>query len=312
MEVVGFAKEAPDSPSGNFEAGRLTTVRKFKVQTNDLADGPLVVTAAPGIPRLYESYFFGNELQVYMLCRSMSAERLEPNSMWWEVIANYSTPEPKEPGGVVSPHGTGQEVSGQFTNPLLELAEVAFSTETVQVPVYGIYKDDGSSEACKNSAGEIYNPPPMMDQARLTMTITRNEPISSPHPVTSVLYQNTVNSDAWWGLNPGQARCKTITSSRQVKNLPNGVPFVYLKVVYSFSLLPTHDLQILDAGDFYLVSGKKTAFQDAQGNAYVGLLDGTGFRLSDGVAPVFKTFKVYPRQPFAPLNLPQSYMSSVQ
>ena len=40
----------------------------------------------------------------------------------------------------------------------------------------------------------------MMDQGRLTMTITRNEDINSPVLATSVLFQDAVNADVLPGV----------------------------------------------------------------------------------------------------------------
>src|ERR1700730_2997118 len=122
MAVVGVAQEHPLSPEGTFEHNKYSITRRSKVQTNQLADGVLVVTAAIGIPRLYEPYLFGSESQVWILCRSIKASRITESSLYWTVEAEYSTPEPKEHGR----EGTGQEVSGQFENPLLELCQVSF------------------------------------------------------------------------------------------------------------------------------------------------------------------------------------------
>lgn len=309
--AVTPAYEKPDSPTGNFEHGKYSVTRKFIVQSNTISDGPIIVTAAIGVPRLYEFYAFGNELQTYVRCRSVAAERITDGSLSWMVTAEYSTPEPKDFGR----EGTGQEVEGQFENPLLELAQVSFGSECVQVPVYGVFDPStGTVMVCKNSAGQTYVPPPMMDQDRLTLTITRNEIITAPHPQTALTFQNTCNSDTWWGASAGQVKCKTIVSAREVKNLPSGSPFPYLKVTYVFNFLNSWDLSILDSGDYYqtVTMGPLIPFQDQSGNTITGLLDGSGNALASGGTPVFNSFRVYARNPFAALNLPQSYASGVQ
>jgi hypothetical protein len=102
--------------------------------------------------------------------------------------------------------------------------------------------------------------------------------------------------------------------------MPDGSEFPYLKVSYNFHVNPDGwQLQLLDEGDYYNQTGGSSTikpFQDSQGNAVQGILDGSGHsaRTQEGGSglPTFLTFNAYKSQAFAPLNLPQNFNSNVQ
>ena len=71
MAIIGIAQERPDSPQGSFEVGKHVITRKFRVITDSLADGPIVVAQAIGLPRLFQIYTFGDEFHPYCRCRSI-------------------------------------------------------------------------------------------------------------------------------------------------------------------------------------------------------------------------------------------------
>jgi hypothetical protein len=312
MGIIGTAQDK-HLPEAQFSHDQYTITRTLRVLSDSAADGPLVVTAAVGVPRLYDAYVYGSEFQAYVLCREITPTFMGgSNSVWvWEVKCTYKTPEPKEHGK----EGTGQDTPGQFANPLLTLAEVAWSDETVQVPVFNAYDGANANKAVQNSAGQVFDPPLMKDENRSTLTITRNEAITANHPGADVLYRNYVNSDVWWGQPAGSFRCKSITSSREVKNLPSGSPYPYLKCTYKFGLLASQDISVMDVGDYYQLSMAmpQKPFLDANGNPRKGFLDGAGNALAGPpYTPVYLSFQIYPRKAFGPLNLPQSYASGVQ
>lgn len=172
---------------------------------------------------------------------------------------------------------------------------------------------DVAFKPLRSSAGEVFVPPPMMDDAMLILTITRNEDLNSPVLQTSALFQNAVNLDGFFGLNPGQVKCQCITCQRQTKQLPDGTTYAYLRVTYLFHVKATWDIQLLDKGSYYLFQSSimapvtKQKFITDDGQPRDGLLDGNGGKLADGAAPVFLTVRPYSWLAFATLNLPQSF-----
>ncbi len=313
MSIVGRADERPDSPEINANLNEREYVRKFRVQTNDLLDGPVVVTAAPGIPLLYSAYVFGNEADRYALLREISAERAGPASYFWIVTCTYKTP-PASSGSM--PGGTERDTSGANDNPLLMLPEVETSFEKFQEVIYYVY--DFATQAfipCKATNGQVFDPPPTRDASRLTLTITRNEDINSPHPAVDVAYIDSVNSDVFWGCGPGTWKCMGISTKRETKQLFGAIQFPYLKVTYKFEARPTWDTRLLDAGAYWLdktlikpdAEPFKRKFITDDGHPRIGALDGFGGKLRDGAPPVFLTFRLYFRKQFAALNLPQSF-----
>lgn len=166
---------------------------------------------------------------------------------------------------------------------------------------------------CMASNGEIFVPPPEMDESHLIMTITRNEDITAPHPALAITYQDVVNSDIFWGALPGQCKCKSITVQRQVKQFPDGSALPYLRVTYIFHFKSSWNIQLLDKGTWYWyqqtnaspVREQKKVTSDGQ--PVDCLLDGKGGLLPKGASPVFLTISPYGQLPFSALNLPQSF-----
>ncbi len=316
MSVVGFAEERPGSPKVDESLNKRTYVRMFRVLCDSLADGPLTALSAPGVPRAFAPYVFGNEHDDYALCRNVTAERAQAASLYWFVEARYETPEPRERGNESA--GTGSEKAGQNENPLLMLPEVSTSLEKFRELIYWVYDPlaDNKIQPCRNSAKQVFDPPPEKDSSRLILSITRNESIGTNHPFIDVNYADAVNADTFWGCAAGVWKCQGITSARETKQLANGTTLPYLKCAYKFEARPDWDLQILDAGAFYFANAfdtrtappndKRIQFQ-LKGSPITGPLNGNGERLPDGANPVFLPLRPYRRIPFGPLALPQSF-----
>lgn len=407
MSVIGFAQEAPDSPEGDFVFGKQVVTRRFKVQTSSELDGPGTVSFAPGIPFMFQPYFFGAEFHPFCLVRRIVPRRLAPGSLFWEVVVTYETPDVKEHGGGLgstgrggdvrqgdsTKEGTGVDNPAEYQNPTLEVPEVETHFETQQQPIYGLIGRGVTVTAATGSPtvtwptnnyniswvkvgdnvtlsgggsylqttvtsidnatnivtlatnwngasgparfidlafrpisasnGEPFVPPPTMDASKLILTITRNEPITAPHPALSALYQDAVNSDVFWGANPGVVKVANIQARRETRQIvaANGSrTFAYLRVSYTFHFKGSGwDVQLLDKGTWYwsqpnksrdpaqTTPAKKQRFMSADGQPIDGLLDGTGHRLPDGALPVFLAARSYNYMKFSVLNLPQSF-----
>lgn len=331
MSIVGFAEERPDSPKATFELGKFTVTRKFLVKTSSVLDGPATVALAPGLPLLFSPYLFGIEFLPFLRCRSVEPERMAPASLEWEVTCTYETPDFKDAamgdGGFDANKGdsrggdgggTGEETDGQFQNPELMIPEIEVHFETHKQAVYAVFNPTTQVlTPAAASTGEIFVPAPELDRSHLILTITRNESIASNHPGLALTYQDTVNSDTFWGAAPGQVKCQSITVQRLVKNFPDGTVLPYLKATYIFHFRNTWDIQILDKGTWYYNKPggtmdqslwKRVKFTSDDNQLIEGLLDGTGGALAKGANPVFLTMRLYDRVPFGALNLPQSFL----
>ncbi len=319
MSVVGVAEELPDSPTVDESLNQRTYVRSFRVLVGNIYDGPRTVLSATGVPRAFDPYVFGQESDDYALCRHVTADRMQPASLYWKVVARYETPEPRERGNESA--GTGSEKAGQNDNPLLMLPEVTTSTEKFRELIYWVYDplrdNDKKIQPCRNSANQVFDPPPEKDASRLTLTITRNESIGTPHPSVDVIYADAVNADVFWGCNPGIWKCQGITTARETKQLANGTILPYLKCTYKFEARPDWDILILDAGTYYFENAfdmrtvapndKRKLFKLKDSTIEKGLLNGQGELNPDGDPPVFLRVRPYVRVPFGPLALPQSF-----
>ncbi len=311
MSWAGVAQEMPDSPKIVAGLNKRAYTREFRVQVDSLADGPKTACSAPGIPRLYDPYVFGNESDDYALVRDIDADRMQGASLYWKVTVRYETPEPVNERGN-SPSGTQHEQAGQHDNPLAMLPEVQTATEKFQEVVYLVY-EDGKLTPCRNQAGYVFDPPPMKDASRIVLSITRNEAISVLHPAVDIIYADAVNSDVWWGCPAGTWKCQGISTQRETKQLSSGAIFPYLRCTYKFEARPSWDTELLNAGPYYLDNAfapkddkNKRAFT-IQGHPATGLLDISGQRLPEGQDPIYLKFKFYLRRPFGALNLPQSF-----
>jgi hypothetical protein len=318
--AVTSVQEMPDSPKGEFELGKYKLTRTFVVQTSDVQDGPIIVKNGFGVPRLFQTYSTPNESHPVVRCRNVECERLGNRSVYWKVTCTYESPEFKDGvagsgGGAGGGLGGGLEKEGQQANPLLIIPELSTSWEQTDEVIYKIYNaTTGNVEPCKNSFGEVFDPPPVKKRGRFLLTIVRNEDIGSQVIQAATAYEYAVNSDKFWGQPPGTALCTGITFTLQRYQVPDTIIQIpYLRVTYTFAFRDTWHLQVLDHGHQYKdvsLSGatRNVQFVTDKGFPSTGLLDGTGKKLPDGGVPVFLNFRVYPRKPFKKLNLPQSVL----
>lgn len=324
MSVVSVS-EAPGSPKAEFALGKYTIDRQFIVMTNSFSDGPVTVTLATGIPRGFESYFFGEEFLPNCRVRSITPER-EGNSLKWVVNVHYETPEPKNLSGSMGSQdssgnqdgssgdggGSTEESPQAYDNPLAALTEISAKWHTNKTAVYSVITMNGTTPVlspCSSTNNEPYDPPPEKDNSILEVSFTRNEPVTSPIVQLAIQYQDAVNSDVFFGAAAGSAKVMSITFDRQTKNYSDGSLFPYLKCCYTFQFQTSWQTVLLDYGTYYWTqparTGRKQKFLTDDGNPRKGLLAGDGTKLADGGTPEWNSFFFYPQLPFAVFNLPQ-------
>lgn len=276
MAQVGVAQERRTGMDGTWAWDKQSMTREFLVTFDSLADGMVNAVLAAGVPNIGHVYVTANESHPYAFCLSKEAARIAPRSFQWIVKCKYETMDFKKAQEVKNAANQGQE-------PTFELPEIEFGYETFQVVANKEWKDTDPSNPLgfTNSAGEVFNPPPMKDSNRTVLTITRNEPIDAPHPRLGLLFQDTLNSDTFWGAEPKTVKCVGIKAKRVQKNY-GGQQYVCLQCTYLFHFKPeTWVMSMLDIGSFYRESGEKKQFQTQQGGNYLGLLDGFGGKVPD-------------------------------
>lgn len=293
---VGTACEAGDSPSGSIATAdetKTTVTRRFLVQASDLNVGPFEVLNAVGVPRPYQIYSFFSDTHQISRVVSRDAQRLESGSVWWEVNVSYESRENEEED-----------------DPLNEIPEIEWDGKNIKEVIQGVIAGEDFGDGIRSSAGELVNPALTRDVNNPSLTITRNEDIFTPIESITQSFANSVNNDTFWGFKAGWARMLAPKVSRQTKEIDDeGTLLVYLKITYriEFSTAPKgFDISQLDHGGYFIKNGDKIFFKTEDGHPFVGLLDGAG---GESATPVFLPPKrIYRRQTFATLNLPQSFL----
>ena len=200
--------------------GKATYQVTDHVQTDTPKDGPQNVLTyyQTSVRSLGSLYQIGNDLSVNATLTNLDAKQLDP--MNWHVVASYSTTEGKDK----------QNKDGKpEKDPRLWVDELQVSTATYQVPCrFGIYMGavhnssghpfidmgkhvapgnlpfDGTPhydaaawrtqpQAITNSAGTVFDPPPMKDYTTSVLRITRTSDFYSGD--AAQWYANTVNED---------------------------------------------------------------------------------------------------------------------
>lgn len=275
--------------------------RVYLVQSDSDSVGPLQIAFCPGVPLLGFPYATSTETDATCLVVDRKVQQVTGSRRLWAVELTYS-----------NKHEDPEENQNEQEQLELEPPEVEFSFETYRVPLEGKVKlinSSGIEEVNKfggatTSAGEPFDPPPEIDASRPVLTVSRNELVFNS--VLAITYENAVNSDAFLGANPGQVRVQGISARRQYKK-----GLRYWRVQYQFVYRKeTWDLELLDIGTWYLeanaqgtIEKKRFVTDDDPPQPRLGLLNGFGVANDAEAPPVFRRFEVYPRLPFANLNI---------
>lgn len=185
--------------------------RTFTVECSSPLDDSLVVRVAPGIPRVYAPYVSaGGTYDLRSWCRSVSAERVADSNVW-RVTAQYSSRiDAASPGGGAGANSR-PDVQSQ-PNPVLRPPVIEWDTVTASVPA--TYDRDGN--AIVNSAGDPFDPPLEVEEARLYLRVTKNQ---LSYDATKYLsYHDTVNSKKFIVFRPNEVRCRKIKGTNRWEN----------------------------------------------------------------------------------------------
>lgn len=282
MAVVQVITKARGTSGSAMSKGERKYTLRFQVITNDLNDGPQTVGAALGITP-FNLYSYGNDLDTGARAKEISIVRGDDDPYHWEVEIDFDS-----------------DVEQFPEDPLSRPTVVSYSFAQFQQPVW----KDVNGQSIVNSAGFYFDPPVEVDQSRLIVTMTRNEPVFDP--AVAVNYQDGVNSDPWYGFSAGTVKVQSITGTLEQEN---GEWF--WRVVYEFHVRwDGWTLSVLDQG-LYQKGGSgqnPKPCTDNSGNQLVepALLDGAGNQLANPspATAVYRNFTVYRSVAFASLALP--------
>jgi len=209
----------------------------------------------------------------------------------------------------IAPEGIVQfRASQKFTtieqekkyNPLPSVDDkfsISTDVEYIEVP---FERDVRTGKQITNSAGQKFNPPVTYRKAITVYTLSRTEFIN---PILkSRVYRNAVNSDAWYGADPGTVLMDSISPGKEKDS--------YWEVSYKFKYNPDGwQIYILDTGTMQKDSaGSLSAILDKEQVAVQEpvKLDGNGKALEDqtqdgvDIGPHWSFVEL----PFAPLDIP--------
>lgn len=304
MAIVGQAQEIAEARGKTVaDDGTRNYTRRYLVRCDDVADDANVALTATGLPQRYFGYATDTSQDQAARATSITAKQVPGSYLLWHVDVEYSTK-----------HGDQQKEQQEQDNPLLALPDIEWSFETIQQPIW-FYPNQtvGSSTApghlfsgpLVTSAGEVFDPPPMYDESRPVVTIRRNE--SQFNVSLAVQYQNAVNSDFFFGVQPRCAKLRSISASQQ-----NTKGVFYWQVTYVIAFRrESWDLRMLNYGSFALAaagSTETTPFKSKDGSLRYGLLktDGTAVSATAFTSTDVNilTYRIHVEKPFSSLNLP--------
>lgn len=196
MTVI-YKGEAYDGRTAQNDLGIRTYTRAFWLETTVVTEGAFAVGSNASLPIIGSVHPEDSTAW----CRSLSVDNTNPWKVW-RVTANYSS---------------------EFelnTNPTSDPAIINWDTEQFQKPAVFDY----SGNAICNSAGDLFDPPVMVDDSRRTVTITKN---LATVPSWILSYQDAVNSDAFsidgFSIAVGKAKMQRVAVA--AKERRNGTSF---------------------------------------------------------------------------------------
>ena len=282
------------------EDGEYTYRRKWLVTVTEPDDDPNIAQTASGIPQRYFPYVTASSVDLAAVVTELTVT--QANSPYhYHIEAIYSTE-------------SGNQ-SDEQDNPLAEPADIDWTFETIQQPIIGTPDQNISiigstaflSGAVKSPAGEIYNPPPMMDESRPVVTISRNEASFSVQ--NAVLYQNAVNSDFFFGVPARCAKMRGITGRKETRK---GLTFWRVTYTIAFKR-DSWDLYVTNYGNLYYTTTTSTSATqwmttEGPGAGFPGMtfLNADGTARSSTLAPTFTGYRIHKELPFGALSLPLS------
>jgi hypothetical protein len=328
--AIESIREIWEERAANLSAqGSRTYTRVFRVVTSDNLRAGLECCYlgdldGNAIPRMWTPYVLYDNAGAVIeydggsWVQSLSPKQDAEDPRIWTVTVQYSSelPQPRAerpgenigpggsgPGGIGRPNSGGPGVGpagapppGTPNIPEFPKLEIEWSFAKYQRAALS----DLNNNLVANSAGQRFDPPLMIDDSRPIVRITRNELYFDP--ALAIRYQDTINSDRFFGAEPRTAK---LNIGPVVYQYQNGIQF--WRVTYTIEFrFDNWKLKVLDEGYMekdtdhppdlkpIIVQGEKVP------SPYP--LDGDGHK-GDPQDPQYLEFKVYREVPFAPLGL---------
>ena len=275
-----FKEEILSGRTARNSKGARTYTRKFRVLSNDKTDGPFEVGSTSGLPLIGSPH----PEDANAFCIELTVENTEPYA-GWTVTANYSD----------------ERVIDD--NPTDDAAEINWGSEQFQK--VAVVDRDGN--LIVNSAGDLFDPPAMIDDSRRVVTVSKN---LATVPSWILDYQDAINSDTFTidGISIGVGKAKMQAVTVGPKQRRNSTVFRTV----NFTIHLQRDgwvLDILDAGFNRIPTG------DTSNRVPItldGVLPSAPYPLNGAGAPlknpsptncVFRSFNVYKTRTFSTLPL---------
>src|SRR5262249_40989068 len=145
------------------DKGQRRYSRIFQVRTNDARDGSLVVrlgidpVTLLAVPQPFSTYVdLNGNFDLGAWCTHVRPRQDPEDPFTWEVRCEYDS------------LAADQQFSDQ--NPLNRPPRISWGFTQFQI----VAEQDANGKVYVNSAGERFDPPPMIDDTRLVCTIERN------------------------------------------------------------------------------------------------------------------------------------------
>ena len=272
--TVTYMEEMASGRTAKNTKGKRTYQAQFRLTTSVQTDRPYDVGSHPSLPVIGSPH--PDDADAY--CVELSVEPSEPWS-GWTVTASYEYSEYE-----ITP------------NPTSEPAVITWSSEQFQKPA----AIDINGYMIVNSAGDPFDPPAMMDDARVSCTITKNV---STTPSWFLQYHNAVNSDAFTvdGISIAARKAKIQSVSLGEWQSRGGYPFRVLSYSMTFRY-EEWPLVLLDAGMRKISGTTRVSIPNADAPVP---LNGAGQPIAQPtyLNAVYGTFYVYRQLAFSGLPL---------
>lgn len=261
--------------------------RQFVVVTDDIDDGVAVARVADlsgsggtKIPRV--GYSFPGEPRAR--CTSVEAQEIDGSVFAYRVDVNYSS---RARYDYEPPDDPTQE------KPIIRVSGLSTSEEAFL---------DKDGKAILNSAGDPFDPYPMMDVYTPVITLGFN--VVSLSLATPGEYRNAINQTTFTirGL-PFAAETVKLARFDAEEAKVSDMLYFYVRVELELHINTAgwNSGEILDQGPSYKDGDNKLPFKDAEGNRIIGKLDGAGGAL----APDATTFEYIEIKPYKLKNFAQ-------
>lgn len=272
--TVTYLGEITGSRTGSNTLGVRSYSRSFRLSTSTQSEGVYSVGSHSSLPAIGSVY--PDDSSAW--CRSLEVNNSDPWKGWTVTAAYSSEQELKE-------------------NPTEDPAKITVSTEQFQK----VAEEDINGYGIVNSAGDIFDPPHMMDDSRRVITVTKNILTA---PLWLLDYADVVNNDTFTVLGityaVGVAKIQRISiSGTQVRGA-----FNFLSMQIDIHLRREGWLlEPLDIGFRYLsgVYRKNIVSDDGLPVTTPVMLNGSGLVLSNPTTStaVYRSFTIYKTNTFS-------------